>query len=76
MDKQIHLDETKIDEENLESFLGQSSLIIKNHLGQPHSKSENEWVYYVNKKQFFGFFRVKLYLFFKHDVLREFYVGY
>ena len=75
MDKQVHSKKCKIDEDTLDKLIGFSSDVIIHRLGEPISKSSEEWIYYLDKKSFLGIFKTKIYLFFHKGILREYYIG-
>jgi hypothetical protein len=75
MDQQILFNKSKINEDVLEELIGLPADIILERLGEPQSKSSEEWIYHQNKNGFWEMFRPKIYLFFHRGTLREYYLG-
>lgn len=71
MDQQILFNKSKINEDVLEELIGLPADIILERLGEPQSKSSEEWIYHQNKNGFWKMFRPKIYLFFHRGTLRD-----
>ena len=52
MDQQILFNKSKINEDVLEELIGLPADIILERLGEPQSKSSEEWIYHQNKNGF------------------------
>ena len=60
----------------LDKLIGLSEDTIILYFGAPNSKSNEEWVYNLDKKLFFGILQSKVYLFFHRGLVREYYIGF
>ena len=75
MDQQILFNKSKINEDVLEELIVLPADIILERLGEPQSKSSEEWIYHQNKNGFWKMFQPKIYLFFHRGTLRDYYLG-